>query len=418
LNRFGFLFVMVFVAASIATALLYHRWQKGSLAGPNSVSSELPLLEQVRDLFRRGQDQSVESDSQIFEFETAADCDPDRNYLSSEVDKFPPIYRDVRARAAADFPRACLTYMMKRQALTWGPESGRTEFAQCANASSVAKPGLHKPCVSENYVNVVYNLFGDVTSCFEIPQKEFLPKLFAESGFHLNAMSAGFSAGIGHLSPAEIQNANVSFDQIKTRVQNSDLESCKRLRPYLDKIQALPIQTSEKAGKGVCSVMAPPQNPLRNLIYLAIKYEQHAVVVREGLKQYEIISLLQQAGLKRVESEQLQQLLITLGFDAGPRSAVLYLKNFIEARLAAMKQGLGRPVEEGDFRFEPDLLQQRGLASVEIGSMSFAQYLMMYQSSGSKDFLPRVMAHAKVLNSTFKEGTCVSDSYLSLSSSY
>ena len=418
MNRFGFLFVMVFVAASIATALLYHRWQNGSFTNPASFSSEQPLIEQVRDLLRNGKDKTVGSDSQIFEFETAAECGPDRNYLTAEVEKFPPIFRDVRARAAADFPRACLTYMMKRQALTSAPANLPAQFAHCPSAGGSAKAGLQKPCVSENYVNVVYNLFGDVTSCFEIPQKEFLPKLFAESGFHLNAMSAGFSAGIGHLSPVEIQNANASFSQIKSRIQDSDLESCKRLRPYLSKIQALPAQTLESADGGVCSVMAPPQNPLRNLIYLAIKYEQHAVAVREALKRYEISSLLQQAGLQRVETEQLQQFLITLGFDAGPHSAVLYLKNFAQARLAAFKQGAGKPLEESDFSFAPELLQQRGLASVDIGHMSFPQYLMTYQSSGTKDFLPRVMAHAKVLNTTFKEGTCVSDSYLSLSSSY
>lgn len=390
-NRFGFLFVLLFVAASIGVALAYHRWQ-GSLAGQANFSSELPAFERAQPA--------------DFEFEKTEECGAERTYLEAEIEKFPPVFRDVRARAAADFPRACLTYMMKRQSLT---KEGAS-FARCPASEGAAGGGSPKPCVSENYVNVVYNLFGDVTSCFEIPQKEFLPKLFAESGFHLNAMSAGFDAGIGHLSPVEIQHANASFESFKTRIASSDLDACKRLKPYLSKVQAFP------AGENSCGLMMPPQNPLRNLVYLAIKYDQHAKAVQKALARYDVVESLRQAGFRGFEPEQLQQVLITLGFDTGPIAAVLYMKNFAQARAHAIQKGEAGPLQDSDFDFN-DPSAGRGLASPEAGSMTFPQYLAMFQVSGTPHFLTRVKAHAKVLNTTFKEGTCVSDSYLSLSSS-
>lgn len=390
-NRFGFLFVLLFVAASIGVALAYHRWQ-GSLAGQANFSSELAVFEPAK--------------PEDFEFEKAEECGATRTYLESEIEKFPPVFRDARARAAADFPRACLTYMMKRQRLT-GERAG---FAQCPAREGAAQAGAAHPCVSENYVNVVYNFFGDVTSCFEIPQKEFLPKLFAESGFHLNAMSAAFDAGIGQLSPVEIQQANASFESFKARAASSDAEACKRLHPYLSKVQALP------AGENACGLMMPPQNPLRNLVYLAIKYDQQAKAVQKAMERYKINQLLRQAGMKGFEPEQLQQFLITLGFDTGPVAAVLYLKAFTEARLQAIQNGLAGPLQDSDFDLTGGS-NGRGLASGEPGAMSFGSYLAAYQISGSSDFLFRVKAHATVLNTIFKEGTCVSDSYLSLSSS-
>lgn len=79
-------------------------------------------------------------------------------------------------------PKKCVLMSMKRlEEILPG-----SSFARCDSKDSLPKSSGLKPCITEDYFNVMYNTFTDVMDCFDVPMKSILPKLMNESGLHAN----------------------------------------------------------------------------------------------------------------------------------------------------------------------------------------------------------------------------------------
>lgn len=434
--KFRFLAAVLFVGASITTAYFFKQVGNGPVSGVSTFSSQEDLIEQVRDLVEKGREVQREIsevgrpgeqeaakcqcalaalDSPHFQFENWEECGIGRSYFREDLEKLPPVFREHRARAPADFPRICMTFMMKRQF----PKSDlepKSYFAKCEKPEGTPERGNYKPCVTETYVNTVYNIYSDVTSCFGVPQKDLLPKILTESGFHMNALGMGFDAGVAQLTGPAIDHANYQFKKFQDRAASSEKESCRRIKSSIQKLKPLPV-SKEIGVTNRCGLISPPENPLKNLFYMAIKYNQDQTAIEYYKKKYDIQALMKYAGMKKYESESLNQILISLSFNAGAHSAVLFLKNYLEMKISKIKQKKAQPIKIEDFNFAADMSEFKGKTAEDfkLGDLTFPGYLMFYQNSGAKGYLSQVMVYARILNAAFKEGTCVPEAYLSLS---
>jgi hypothetical protein len=490
--------LFIFFALSICTAYVVHKWNKHTEIGFAEFASSTPqdLSEQIQKILAAGGDvksglrslgaKGAEEvyncqcavagiESPNFQFEEAKACDPARNYFEQGLQKIPPIYREERAKSSNEFPRVCMTYIM-RNFFSGAQVTPSQSFAACTTANSQPQPGVLKPCVTAQYVTTIYNYFGDISDCFAMPQRDFLPKLYNESGLHINTLGAGFDAGISQFVGVTIADSNEYFEKYKKEAMTSKKDSCQRLAPYLKSMKA---STAEKAHR--CQLMSVPENPLKNLFYLAIKYKRDVGSIKDFMNrpEFNIISRMEKLGLKKVDidDEQMQQMLITLGFNAGAKSAVKMLSKYLEAVEIS-----GRQLQLSDFNFSKEVMiynkvdRETGVLlkpvrkenesdqdyeirwqkklkkftetgaqltasdvrykaqiepytqvdpitnesyatfkmSWEPGQLSFPAYLMAYQDSGSAGYLSSVRRAANELNTVFKEGVCVPDSYLQL----
>ena len=387
--------ILAMVGASVFTAFCYQRWQLSQLEAPISgeisFASQQGFVEQVRKVrgvFHKGEASSIP-------LESIEECQSSHRSLLTEVEKLPIVFRESRGRAPADFPPSCLALMMKKSQ----PET-KIKFSKCSSVTDSATEA-ERPCVTEPYLNAVYNLFGDMTACFGIPQKDFLPKIFFESSGHANALGSDGEAGLAQLSVPMIASANSQFDFYKKQVIASSEESCQRLAPLLQNLQALDAKSFT-----ACEAMPLPLN----LFYLAIRYEQNFEAVEAAVEKMNIESLMHKAGIERYEKEQLQHILVSLGSNAGPISAVIYLRDYLQLRISLVERKKAQPLTLADFDFRPPLKLK-----TQPEEMSFPAYLAVYQNTGTPAYLNFVTAAARILNLNLKEGTCVSESFLSLS---
>ncbi|PIS11839.1 MAG: hypothetical protein COT73_01795 [Bdellovibrio sp. CG10_big_fil_rev_8_21_14_0_10_47_8] len=499
--RFPRYFILLFVGLSVVTAFVIHRWDQGGSISLSSTATErlsgqiqeilkMPGVNITQELLKIGATGAVEVnncqctlagiDSTYFQFESSQTCDPSRNYLKKDLQEIPALYREERSASSADFPRACMTYIM-RMANADAEVVSSSVYAMCPNKKGKPQRGNFKPCITETYVNSVYNYFADLTDCMDVPQREYLPKLYNESGLHLNLLGRGFDAGIGQLVEPSIEDANDDFENYRAKIARSDKASCQRLAPYIAKLKPVPPKADFR-----CQLLTAPESPLLNMFYVMIKFHQDHRSIERRLDEYDILEKMRVLGLtegsgdRQFQKEQLIQMLLILAYNSGATGAVSKLDDYLDAVKAAQRQltkedfdigresyvfirvradqksssGIllrpesqapGQPEasrwEDRRARFEADMQEylssanrRRYKAKIEPftvkdpkqgpyqsykitwdpGQLSFAAYLMIYQTSGSAGYLSFVARVGQEINKVFKEGVCVPESYLAL----
>ncbi len=277
-------------------------------------------------------------------------------------------------------------------------------------------------------------------------------------------------SGIPQFIKISIESANSEFEATKRFVANSENESCKRLAPYTDKLEPISSGFSQR-----CGLMTTPNNPMLSLFYMMIKYRADVRALEKYLNKPEndIFGKMKKLGLdsSKFDREKLNQILMVLAYNSGAAGTVKVLKEYLES-IASMKKP--RTLELSDFdigsesfiyrkinnetqllRRQPNntdavwqtrkadfeaLVTELGKTNLrfkpkavpttisdpvfgdyesyklefEKGDLTFAAYTMLYQGSGNGGYLSKVKNSANALNTKFKEGVCVPDSYLAL----
>lgn len=407
----------------------------------------------------------------MVQFEDFGTCDKKRQYLEKDLDKLPAIYKNDRSRSPGDFPRVCMTYIMRKNFA--GVETVSTNaLSVCKDPNGKPTHGNYPACVTEKYVNATYNYFTDITSCLGIPQRDFLPKLYLESGLHVNSINTkAYDGGLAQLTGPAIEYAKEEFSSMKRDVAGSTDESCKRLAPYIKDLKPADSETSHR-----CQLMTVPANPLLSIVTMAAKIRQDTKAINNFMArpEFDIIARMDRLGLRSSDYDraQLMQLLIALGYNAGAKSAVIALSNYLKAIEASGRtltiedfnvggesliyssvkgdtRELTRKPDQDDERwairvakfkermdqlptlntqYKPKVVPVR--LSMTVGKktttydsyrldfkpheLSFSAYMQIYQTSGAAGYLNFVARRADELNSQFKAGTCVPESYLAL----
>jgi hypothetical protein len=99
-------------------------------------------------------------------------------------------------------------------------------------------------------------------------------------------------------------------------------------------------------------------------------------------------------------------------YNMGPKGAVqTLLKGFFK-----MKISQGKKVTKEDFNFHVDEdLVKRNIKTKKDSDLTYPEFVLKHYppgNGGAKNYLVRMAANADILNTDFKEGTCVPNHFL------
>ena len=311
------------------------------------------------------------------QLETEKSCSADRLYYQDEFKKISDVYKLKRDQfPEAQFPPACVAYVMR----SWEAyDQEQKEISECANEESMPKRGKKMACVTPEYAYSTYNAFVDVMDCLDIPQRELLPKIWNESYFHVNTYGAGDDAGVGQLTNDAITEVTkkkyadmdlTEIDFYKKEMAKSNKASCARI---LAEPTATEVKSSDFSVR--CGLMMPASSPLRNIFYTGVFYRVVAEriagvyyragkeVVRTGqgfvevnekentplsglVEKYQFKEKMEALGIENPNMTYIKQVLLTLAFNAGSRTAVSLFDDYLKARIAN-----NRPITDLDLDF-------------------------------------------------------------------
>jgi hypothetical protein len=394
------------LSASLAIVWTLYLFPKKSDRIPQSTSVYQKALLSIEVLNNHIQQDTcpcnlIEFPKQDFETEPVQTCRFERLSNESLFKQLPTQFTTDRARGA--FPKECLTFIMKR----FGPQNQKSSlFAHCSPNHLKASRNAFKPCVTDQYVNVTYNVFNDLSTCMGINPKFLIPKIATESGFHVNAFGANFDTGIGQLTGPAIEHVNYNFRTYQNHVLNSDRESCKRMRPLL--VNQNPVSHGINSR---CSLIKAPQNPALNLFYLFVKFQLDYLTLDQLLDRIKLNNLIAQAGMPQVDRDKLRVILLNLAYNTGAGGAVNHLREYIHYRIQLKAQG-SRSLSTQDFDISSSLKNPNPNSH----PLSFSQYLMLYQRVGTKGYLSKLKSKADELDRAFYPGACTFENYLQVSS--
>ncbi|KYG67925.1 hypothetical protein AZI87_01225 [Bdellovibrio bacteriovorus] len=400
----------------------------------------------------------------ILSFEKPEDCGKDRNYLQDKFEAFKKadpqgLFSGTRdySKTAEVLPRKCALYIMRRfwkdRALTpeekreadiaYNRTKGPTEqrevkdvkdykhdphlFSKCDNDPE-GKPERygHKACVTEDYVNLVYNSLIDVADCLDVPAKFIAPKLSNESGLHVNAFGLVNDGGIGQFTDQALVDVQQNYPNFKGRITNSEKESCKRLMKIPG---AVPKNAEDIKADDAnrCHAISSPPNPLRSLVYYGIFYHatkrnaNNAFARSKDNKDPNFKGaeqLMKDAGIDSFDKETIKEMLFVMAYNSGPGRPAMFFREWLKYRIATLKK---YPITKADFDmnywYEPGqgkfkAGEARAKAISKGGKpLTLAQYLFAYKDS---IYIPAVKAQARVLDKGLGAGTCTEQKFLEL----
>jgi hypothetical protein len=314
-------------------------------------------------------------------------------------------------------------------------------------------------CVTEEYVTTIYNTYTDVLDCLDIPQKDLLPKLFNESGMHVNTLGSGLDAGVGQLTSPAIASVQqvASFDgknqtwleNMKEEINKSDKPSCQRIA----KNPQLFLKVSDKS-QNRCVLISAPENPLKNILYTGIFYhyvlrsqigsryfkgytflpkgDEYVQLDRKNkdadftgyFAEYKVKERIKELGIEKPNMQALKQMMVTLGYNTGMESAFIYLDKYLKFRKMRKLK-----LKETDFDFqthfytkltkklkdpveEKNRVKELGIAKSAPYRLPFPIYLRLTQKSGAPGYLTAVSVRALQLDKEMGEGKCTTPGFL------
>ena len=372
----------------------------------------------------------------------------------------PESMREVREFfPEAQVGRECIALVM-RSFLSSGQKFKSQSFAKCPNSKGRPVRGVKIHCMTEPYVNTVYNSLVDVSDCLNIPQADLIAKLSNESGLHMNTFGSKGDAGIGQLTASAIDAALEPYwlegGRISVReyyienMRNSTKDSCRRVMQNPSAYEKITSVVGQR-----CNLINTPENPLRNLLYTGMYYrilKHHVAGIKyingndiisnsDGLtplpedkdfkaggliEKFEIRKNLIALGIKNPDMHAVERAIVMLGYNAGPAKAAEYFSVYLKKRLQNKKW-----LSETDVDFlSTDFMktwqkmvggmakkasnQSAALAKARktAHTKSLPEFLMIIQNSGSPGYLSKVALKHKELLEQMGDERCVSPNFI------
>lgn len=304
------------------------------------------------------------------EIQETEKCSNDRSYLKHDLEMFQALDKNhdyfvnrAESSDSAVADKKCVIFAMNYFAkkLMNAVEQESSSFGYCSSDKGFPKHGHKAPCITEDYVNVVYNGFQDMTDCLDIPQKMIIPKILNESGFHINAMAPlraldksgkilaaplsfplteeqkngriiGGDAGIGQITGPALADIQTSIEDWSRMISKSSKVSCERLKNILGHIptkQEIPAEVDNR-----CHLVNVPKNPIHSLLLYGVLYKNNRRNVEAAWESYHVDELLKQNGFdaKSNQTEKMKDTLLLLSYNAGPKTSVILFKNWLLSR--------------------------------------------------------------------------------------
>lgn len=274
------------------------------------------------------------------QYEDEKSCSAAKLAVEAVITKSPSISDLIKEKTSDDnyISRKCLVHVMNKFNLS------SYNMGKCPKGlNSAPQRGGSKPCVSKALVNLTYNSYVDVTACLNINPKSLIPKLSNESGMLINTYGSGMDAGVGQLTGIAIEETNKYYDIYMKEIEESAKTNpaCARLlkyKPLLAKVSQLP----EKR----CGLIAPPENPLKNILYMGMLNRLNTSVIRKKFENNEIELKIVKLGLNKSNVGPLLEAIALAGYNAGPATAFNALNEYLDKRIK-----FGKKLSPADFDF-------------------------------------------------------------------
>ena len=274
-------------------------------------------------------------------------------------------------------------------------------YATCTNGARQSE-GVKRPCLTEEYVNFVYNAYHDVKDCFNLDPKRSFLQIYVESGFHINAFNRGGNdAGIGQFTKAGIDHVGHSLiNRVHQLVSESSNPSCERIASLMG---SLAPDASEI--KNRCSMLTVPENPYRSLVM----HYLHTIKDQQVLKEELLKVDPEYADLIDVE---IAGQLTYLPYNRGVNLTVDLLKEYLRLRKLA-----GQAVLKEDLNLMQNLSDARKIMREEprkrkilenlmlegrLKKLTFAEFLVIRR----QDYMSMISEARDYMNTRIGEGWC------------
>ena len=270
--------------------------------------------------------EKLSQESASTEYEDILVCDTSRQFYELKLDdlvELKNLYRP-RPEVEGEFSSSCVAYSMRQFNVP------KTNFANCSQSTSPAQTPANKPCVTSRLTNLTYNSYKDVMDCLDLDPKKYMAKIDFESGFFLNAYGSDREGGIGQLTRPAIVEVNTYFDQYFAEIEKAAAtkKSCANLLQYK------PYLTKSAAGSDQrCSLMALPENPIKNILFMALFNKINIDQINIHFKNYNIKEKLEKLGLKNPKIEEYVEIVSFLGYNSGALTAVKILNTYLDKRI-------------------------------------------------------------------------------------
>lgn len=198
-------------------------------------------------------------------------------------------------------------------------------FKTCsANQNSTGANSSYRPCITENYFNLVNNSFDVVSRCMknfindgdEQSQNQDVLSAYSliniESGFHVNAISPTGAAGIGQFTYGAIDTVNRNqFEKMKAHLAKSNNQECNKLGEEI-----LKNKMSPNAGNNCERISIEDGNPLKNMLYTFSYLKTSKTELSKSI--FENDSYKNKFHLSDSDKEKIQRAMMVWAHNAGP----------------------------------------------------------------------------------------------------
>lgn len=234
----------------------------------------------------------------------------EESHQMSQWKDFPPIFRSARYRHGGDFQLQC----MKASA-----EEMPSIALNCSSPASA--PG----CAQNEETLVTYNVLLDLTDCFEIAQREFLPLISSQTGPRLENFSIDEKATTGLMREKDWVTFQNAWPGQLAQLKSSEKTSCRRLGSLFEKT-LLPEMPE------VCSKGETPQQNLIVMLAAAARFSQITSEVRDAWDPALIDPLMAELDTRIEDRMILRYWTHLLAYFENSEKAISIAKSFVEAR--------------------------------------------------------------------------------------
>lgn len=203
-------------------------------------------------------------------------CSSKNDYLENEIAKqihnngFIGRLAKTESSINSIIKPACIRMGMESK---FGAQS--KSFRSCGPGQNQAAKATLRPCITENYFNLISNSFDVAAKCMknyindgsEENQRLDVRAVYAliniESGFHVNAMSPTGAGGIGQFTQAAIDSVNRNeFSKMRKHLQSSNDPICQQVA---DQVLNSPMRG--RVANNCDRISISKGNPLTNMLY-------------------------------------------------------------------------------------------------------------------------------------------------------
>ena len=320
--------------------------------------------------------------SERISFETCTD--KNKLYLESKLAALPQEYLRVNQDGEAQIPVRCIQLAQQNYV---------GHYALCDGEDQMPKVTVIKPCMTENYVTVVYNAYHDVMDCFNIDPRRGFYQIMIESGFHINAINkSGFDSGMAQFTANGIKRvtANNLVERTRRVLLESSRPSCQRISSIVGAFNADAFSVEKR-----CSMISLPKNPYRSMLfnYLHSMLDQ---LVLDGM----IADLPELGG---AYTEKIRRQFMFLSYNRGLTGLKRLLAGYVRSR-----KSFGVTITEDDLDLSQNLSRAKSILALEpekrlqlqrsrVRNLSFAEYAVIFQApylsdmTEARDYVQRIL---------------------------